>query len=215
VCGDGQKCPETEACDDGFKDACGTCNADCTAAGTPSVCGDGVVCQETETCDTGASNGCGACNDTCDGPGVVCSACADGTVEQTFNNGMAGCSGKVTFANRATLCATGYKVCTSSQWMNNRGTAGPTYHYWVNDAPMYWKGTDSYGTQCAASSAPFSGGGMCKSADAPMRVCAGNYDPLNNVCNWKSCGWINYTPNQYFGGCDGNTTAGALCCPNP
>ena len=29
-----QVCPELEECDDGFTDACGTCNADCTGAGS-------------------------------------------------------------------------------------------------------------------------------------------------------------------------------------
>ena len=32
--------PELEACDDGFTDACGTCNADCSGAGTGATCGD-------------------------------------------------------------------------------------------------------------------------------------------------------------------------------
>ena len=30
--------------------------------------------------------------------------------------------------------------------------------------------------------------------------------------NWVGCG-LGTTNNQYFGGCSGNTTAGALCCP--
>ena len=45
VCGDGIVQPLFEVCDDGFTDACGTCNADCTG-GTGAVCGDGDVCPE-------------------------------------------------------------------------------------------------------------------------------------------------------------------------
>ena len=31
VCGDGEHCVESEFCDDGYTDACGSCNADCSA----------------------------------------------------------------------------------------------------------------------------------------------------------------------------------------
>ena len=63
VCGDGIIQPVFEVCDDGFVDACGTCNADCSApgsgyallAGGASVnyCGDGELCPEYEICDDG------------------------------------------------------------------------------------------------------------------------------------------------------------------
>ena len=48
VCGDGIVQPLFEACDDGFTDACGSCNADCFGAGSGSTCGDGEHCPETE-----------------------------------------------------------------------------------------------------------------------------------------------------------------------
>ena len=35
-------------CDDGYTDDCGSCNADCSAAGSGSTCGDGNVCPEFE-----------------------------------------------------------------------------------------------------------------------------------------------------------------------
>jgi hypothetical protein len=57
-CGDGVV--NGEACDDGFTDPCGTCNADCTAAGEVSTCGDGILCPETEECDAGPANGDGS-----------------------------------------------------------------------------------------------------------------------------------------------------------
>lgn len=50
VCGDGLR-TSAEACDDGFTDACGTCNATCTGAGLGSTCGDGARCPQTEACD--------------------------------------------------------------------------------------------------------------------------------------------------------------------
>jgi hypothetical protein len=47
-----------------------------------------------------------------------------------------------------------------------------------------------------------------------MRVCANHVDPEGNLCNWIGCGLDATSPNQYFGGCDGNATAGTLCmCP--
>jgi len=76
VCGDGTQ-QATEACDDGFADACGSCNANCTGAGTGSTCGDSSVCPETETCDDGFADACGSCNATCDGAGTG-STCGDG-----------------------------------------------------------------------------------------------------------------------------------------
>ena len=49
---------------------------------------------------------------------------------------------------------------------------------------------------------------------SPMRVCVGHSDPLGNLCNWTQCGLDTATPQEYFGGCQNNPTAGALCCPS-
>ncbi len=54
-CGNGTQEPG-ESCDDGYTDACGTCNADCTGPGSGTDCGDSTICPETEACDDGASN---------------------------------------------------------------------------------------------------------------------------------------------------------------
>ena len=51
-----------EVCDDGYTDACGTCNADCSEEGTGASCGDGETCPETEACDDGFTDSCGTCN---------------------------------------------------------------------------------------------------------------------------------------------------------
>ncbi len=66
VCGDLELCPETEACDDGFTDACGSCNADCSGSGTGSSCGDMEICPETEVCD-----GVVFVDDSCEGRGFT------------------------------------------------------------------------------------------------------------------------------------------------
>ena len=219
LCGDGQVCPETETCDDNFTDACGSCNATCSAPGTGSLCGDGQVCPETETCDDGETNACGPCNASCTASGngqpcVTQAACADGSTEQVFQNGMAGCAGKVTRAARATLCGAGSVVCTSVRWVANRGSSAPSNHYWVEDALPYYSGSNG---SCSASAT--AGYGECN-AGTPMRVCTtnnwSNYynayrDPLGNLCNWGQCGLDDFT-NDYFGGCNSNNTAGALCC---
>lgn len=65
TCGNGLVEPG-EVCDDGFTDACGTCNVDCTAVGSGlGACGDSTVCAEAgESCDDGNTtddgNGCSA-----------------------------------------------------------------------------------------------------------------------------------------------------------
>jgi cysteine-rich repeat protein len=75
VCGDGVRCRD-EACDDGYTDACGACNADCSGPGTGASCGDGTICPQLEMCDDGFADACGSCNADCSGPGTV-STCGD------------------------------------------------------------------------------------------------------------------------------------------
>ncbi|MFC1610825.1 DUF1566 domain-containing protein [Myxococcota bacterium] len=79
-CGDRTRDPE-EACDDGYTDSSGSCNGDCTAAGSGvGACGDGVWCRENnEVCDDGFSDDCGSCNATCTAPGTGAN-CGDGTI---------------------------------------------------------------------------------------------------------------------------------------
>ena len=154
----------------------------------------------------------GGCDDAT--AGVLCcptQTCADGSVEQAFGDGMIGCAGKVTFDQRAALCPTGSYVCTAAQWVAKRGGQIPSHHYWTNDALKY-SGTPS---SCSVS---VTSGSDC-GASTPMRVClpdaAGtSIDPEGNACNWSGCGLGQPTPAEHFGGCSGNTTAGALCCRN-
>jgi hypothetical protein len=135
--------------------------------------------------------------------------CADGSVEQVFENGMVGCAGAVSFANRGALCAPGYQPATSTQWTAHRGAAAPTHDYWTNDLLRY------NGTGPSACFVSTTVGTDC-GATMPMRVCtAAGTDAEGNSCNWTHCGINTNTPDQFFGGCFGNTTAGMLCVPVP
>jgi hypothetical protein len=142
--------------------------------------------------------------------GALCvpnTGCADGSVEQVFPNGMVGCAGAVTYANRATLCASGYQPATSAQWVADRGTAAPTHDYWTADALKY------SGSGPAACSVSTTVGTDC--GTTPMRVCtAAGTDAEGNQCNWQHCGLGANTPDEFFGGCVGNTTAGTVCAPS-
>jgi cysteine-rich repeat protein len=72
VCGNGIV-EGGETCDDGFTDACGTCNATCDGAGGGSICGDNLICPETETCDDGGTTPGDGCDASCqiEGPPEV------------------------------------------------------------------------------------------------------------------------------------------------
>jgi hypothetical protein len=147
--------------------------------------------------------------------GTLCvpdSGCADGTSEQTFPRGMVGCAGKVTWANAATLCAAGYILGYDSDWLRYRNGAVPTHNYWTATPPGHYSGTASACIATTAVTAP-----SCP-ADSPMRICTpGGTDLEGNHCNWRNCdnaSSYSTTTNEYFGGCVGNTTAGALCVPN-
>jgi hypothetical protein len=130
--------------------------------------------------------------------------CADGSAEQVFGQGMVGCAGSVTFADRNTLCAPGYKAATAAQWVTGRGTAAPTHNYWTDDA-LNWAGTGP--SACSVSTT--TGSNSCGAS--PMRVCGAATDAENNICIWTHCGLNTNTPDQFFGGCASN--AGTLCTP--
>ncbi|MBU8896738.1 hypothetical protein KRR26_14055 [Corallococcus sp. M34] len=142
--------------------------------------------------------------------GTLCIAkgCADGSIEQTFSGGMVGCAGKAAWANRAFLCAQGYRLATAAEWVHLRGTTAPTHHYWTQDNLKYI-GTES---ACAVSTTT---GTSCRTGQS-MHVCkAAGADPEGNTCSWAHCGFNSLPPpDQYFGGCAGNLTAGALCIPD-
>jgi hypothetical protein len=149
--------------------------------------------------------------------------CTGDAGEQPFpDGGMYGCPGKVFWPNRATLCANGCTVCSATTWTNDHGNVLPTYNYWTNDR-LTWSGTnpgscavalDGGQTSCG-SPPPDSGLGP---TDYPVHVCvsstvdAGVTDPLGNACFWHDCGFNVNSPDEFFGGCFNDYTAGTLCC---
>jgi hypothetical protein len=136
------------------------------------------------------------------------SPCAQGAPAQLYDSHMAGCSGTVTYPNRATLCSKGSHVCNASEYTSNFGGAPPSYQYWTDDALGYG-GTGS--GACFAAEPGALGSYSC-ALNQPMRVCSGGKDPLGNVCNWTGCGFGAVGTNDFFGGCNADNTAGTLCC---
>lgn len=158
------------------------------------------------------------CDEPVTGPEIVvanplcaysgCSAAAAGT--QSMSYAISGCAGHVPFADRASLCTTGWHVCSANEWLT-LGNVVPVHNYWTNDDLKY---TGSGSNQCAVAST----GGSC--GTSPMRVCKPAQpdvvtvggSTVTNSCNWTGCGYLTNSPNEYFGGCAGNTYAGTLCC---
>ena len=177
----------------------------CTAAGTDT---EGNQCNW-QHCGIDATvpdqffGGCAG--NTTAGSLCIVGGCADGTIEQTFAGGMVGCAASETYPNRASLCGPGYRLATATEWVALRNGIAPTHNYWTNDALKY------NGTGPSACFVSTTVGNDC--GTTPMRVCAGT-DPEGNVCNWTHCGIDANAPDQFFGGCVGNTSAGALCVPN-
>jgi hypothetical protein len=147
----------------------------------------------------------GCVGNTTAGTLCIVGGCADGSVEQTFAGGMVGCAAAATYANRDTLCGPGYRVATAAEWAALHNGVAPTHNYWTSDALKY-SGIGS--SSCFVSTTV---GNDC--GPTPMRVCSGA-DPEGNLCNWTHCGLEANAPDQFFGGCVGNVSAGALCVPN-
>jgi len=160
-------------------------------------------------------------------PGLDC-RCADGTVEQVFSPKMVGCADVknqpdagvpgTTWDRRETLCGFGCKVCTAAQWIAGHpsGTiTPPVYNYWTDDNLQLTSGSSG---NCSVG---VSDAGLTSGAcpGRPMRVCVASpdsggavTDPSGTTCDIHECGLNTLKPNDYFGGCVANRTAGALCC---
>jgi len=157
---------------------------------------------------------------------------------QAFSNGMFGCSGKLGYPDRASLCnaAENCHVCSAKEWIANAGNTAPTHQYWVDDN-LGFAGKGPVGDCFAGTYVDGGLMGVCAPATDPMRVCldgpfdAGadaaypflSTDIEGNICNWNGCDYIAddagldaapdaQTRNLHFGGCYGDPTAGALCC---
>jgi hypothetical protein len=142
----------------------------------------------------------------CPGPTA---GCASGYPTDVFMNGMVGCGGNVLFNNRATLCESGYHVCSAAEWTANSGTGVPTNNYWTSQQ-LNWSGAEGTGNFDALTS----GGNGCGGSYS-MLICKmgdNSSDNFGNGCTWTGGGLgAGNTQNEYFGGCA--STAGALCCP--
>lgn len=241
TCGDGkctvlcvsdkQKCDES--CVDTSSDPlhCGSCPNKCAADLLCSAGQCATDCGALSTCplpDAGADagptavycanetsdrNNCGACGNVCKASEIcTASACkalcaTTSRIGDVFAANMVGCVQKVEWSKRAQVCPAGSTVCTGQEWVARRAAKIPTYNYWTND-DLRWSGKDG---KCIASTTQ---GQLCGGFTAtPMRVCGKKTDPVGNQCNYTNCGFGNATaPNQYFGGCENNPTAGTLCC---
>ncbi|XYH93715.1 serine hydrolase [Sorangium sp. So ce1128] len=148
-------------------------------------------------------------------------------VQRFYNQKMFGCAGSVPYTQASSLCKAGYHVCSAAEFASNNEYTGatgvenaeaPMDHYWTSNNLKY-SGTSS--GSCSASTAPTA---TSCTTNEPMRVCSpsATWDPVEraykdtqgNHCNWINCGYDGSTSNRYFGGCNGNTTAGTLCCEN-
>ena len=170
----------------------------------------GVTCNAHAHCAEGTCT----CDDQYDGDGDTCTPrpCLVFTDYEALSETVYGCATQVAFADRA-ICGPGAHVCTAAEWLvaADAGALAPTYHYWVDDY-LYWTGTEE---SCAVTNDPEAGFEFC-GENTPMRVCADmNDDSLGNSCNYIACGWQTPTPSYHFGGCEGNDTAGTLCCLDP
>lgn len=106
-CGDTARDPN-EACDDGFNDACGTCNSTCSAFGTGAACGDGLTCPEVEDCDVSSES------EVCDGD-CTRVACGDGyrnrAVGEVCDDGALNSSAWALYRHCNTDCTAEARYC--------------------------------------------------------------------------------------------------------
>ncbi|MDI1436148.1 serine hydrolase [Polyangium sorediatum] len=144
--------------------------------------------------------------------------CDNGVPAEALGNQMWGCPGSESYANKATLCGSETHVCTPAEWEARRfsGAAGtPDHIYWTDygSTELGYSGSSSNCSARYVNASP--AGTTCgSSGNAPMRICSGTSDAEGNACNWTGCKYESSTNTNYWGGCLGNTTAGALCCAN-
>ena len=214
----GNKCTWIECRLTGFQqdDVTGTfggCDGNSTAGA--ACCFGGV-----DECELGTDT-CGdneVCVDLREGFG--CSAtsnpCADPATAQIIEPGaIAGCGGSVTWENRDNLCASGFTACGSEQFdvaVESIDGFEPLNHYWLA-TPLGFAGEGPSDCSVGPIGATYSSCG-----NTPMRVCAfgegaeESIDTFDNVCNWWGCTYGERIGGAWYGGCEGNVTAGTLCC---
>ncbi len=190
-------------------------------------CGDRAIWNGHEVCDDGVNDGTeGHCSADC---AVGPEGCVDPLNAQSIAGDIMGCGGSVGFWQRGDLCGRNWHVCSAAEWVERHGDVVPENHYWTDDADLGYGFTGGEGGiafTCWVDHAGIDGGVSSCDPDEPMRVCApgenGNApldsegspigDSFFNYCNWINCGFGAYPPTEFFGGCNGNGSAGTLCC---
>ena len=96
------------------------------------------------------------------------------------------------------------------------GNVKPRFNYWIEDDLQLTSGTAS--GSCAVNKLMNPMNEPC--AGQPMHICVPSAnggrvtDPVGGTCDLHDCGFETIMPNNYFGGCTTNRTAGTLCyCP--
>lgn len=126
-------------------------------------------------------------------------ACTEGTVAQTFNNGMVGCTQQVAHdAMLAQHCSYGFHVCTAAEWVADFGGTAPTSDYWFSESIRLYDGSNG---GCNIDTGNQNVGGAFK-------ICTKDI----GSCNVRSgCGYRTAN-NQFIGYSSMDAQAGALCC---
>lgn len=226
LCGNGTL-DEDETCDDGFADACGTCNEDCTGAGTGAgLCGDNSFCPEFEACDDGYTDACGSCNADCTGAGTG-STCGDGercpeheTCDDGFTDTCGSCNEDCSGAGTgAAVCGDGERceeteACddgyTDACGSCNADCSGPGAGATCGDSvvcPELEACDDGYADACGTCNATCSGAGT-------VAVCGdGSHCPEFEACDdgyEDACGTCNV---DCSGPGTGSTCGDSIICP--
>jgi hypothetical protein len=199
-----------DADDDGVPDACDCTDVVCEGYKVCTESVDGAGCN----CATGWTE---AEDGTCAQQACVAGFGGDELEAQVFGTQMVGCPAVVAWTEAADVCGAGWSVCGPAEYGDLVGEQVPATHYWTNQRLFYDGDFGDEGDTCTADLASgFECGGP-----SPMRVCAPgttagetSVDSLGNECNWWGCGLngIDDVATTTFGGCDGNETAGVLCC---
>jgi hypothetical protein len=66
-------------------------------------------------------------------PAPAIAQCIGASAVENFAANMKGCAATVGFASRASMCATGWHVCSAAEWVDRSAGQIPKYNYWTND----------------------------------------------------------------------------------
>lgn len=224
-----EPCPDGD--DDGVCDSVDICiagddSADADDDGVPDACDcDSFVCGPNEQCtDSTDGAGCSCAfgwnwneDDICMPQACVAGHGGDEVAPQIFGAQMVGCPAVVEWPDAADVCGSEWHVCSPGEYGDLVGEWQPAAHYWTNQRLFY---DGNFGGEGAVCTANLASGSEC-GGPSPMRVCAAgaiagdtSIDALGNGCNWWGCGLdtLDGVTTNTFGGCDGNPTAGVLCC---